>query len=152
MDKNLQEVMGCTCLRIREAARRFTQIYDHALEPAGLTVAQFGLLANLSGAAFREPGGSSIGAVAQLLGIDPTTLNRNLKPLRARGLVKDRSNPSDRRVRMVQITEKGQRELSNAIPLWRQAHTRVEQALGRKKRTDLNDVLDHAMARLEPLE
>jgi DNA-binding MarR family transcriptional regulator len=151
MDKNLQEVMGCTCLRIRRAARQFTQLYDHALEPAGLTVAQFGLLANLSGAALRQPDGSPIGAIAERLGMDPTTLNRNLKPLKTRGLVKDRSDPSDRRVRMVQITEKGQRELSNAMALWRQAHSKVEQALGRKERTALNDVLDHAMARLEPL-
>ncbi len=44
---------------------------------------QFGLLANLLGASFRRPDGLSIGAIAERLGMDPTTLNRNLKPLRA---------------------------------------------------------------------
>jgi DNA-binding MarR family transcriptional regulator len=150
MDKSLQEVMDCTCLRIRQAARQFTQLYDHALEPAGLTVAQFGLLANLYGIAVRQPDGLSIGAIAQRLGMDPTTLNRNLKPLKTKALVKDGSDPSDRRVRVVQITEKGQRKLSKAMVLWRQAHGRIEQALGHKERTALNDALDYAMARLEP--
>jgi DNA-binding MarR family transcriptional regulator len=150
MDRNLQEAMGCTCLCIRRAARQFTQIYDRALEPAGLTVMQFGLLARLFGASLRSEV-SSIGAIAEWLGMDPTTLNRNLKPLRARGLVKDRSDPSDARLRIVQITEKGRRELNDAMALWRQAHMKVEQTLGRKQRLALNDALDQSMAKLEPL-
>ena len=152
MDRNLQEVMGCSCLRMRRAARQFTQIYDHALEPAGLTVMQFGLLANLFGTSFQRSDVSSIGAVAERLGMDPTTLNRNLKPLRARGLVKDQSEPSDGRLRIVQITEKGRHQLNDALTLWRQAHTKVEQTLGRKQRLALNDILDDAMVKLEPLK
>jgi DNA-binding MarR family transcriptional regulator len=137
---------------MRRAARRFTQIYDHALEPAGLTVMQFGLLANLSGTSSRRSDVSSIGAVAERLGMDPTTLNRNLKPLRARGLVKDQSDPSDGRLRIVQITEKGRHQLNDALTLWRHAHTKVEQTLGRKQRLALNDILDDAMVKLEPLK
>jgi DNA-binding MarR family transcriptional regulator len=152
MDRNLQEAMGCTCLRIRRAARQFTHIYDHALEPAGLTVMQFGLLANLFGASLRRSEISSIGAIAEWLGMDPTTLNRNLKPLKARGLVKDQPAPSDARLRVVQITEKGRRELSDAMGLWRQAHLKIEQTLGRKQRLALNDMLDQSMAKLEPLK
>jgi DNA-binding MarR family transcriptional regulator len=113
---------------------------------------QFGLLANLLGASFRRPDGLSIGAIAERLGMDPTTLNRNLKPLRARGLVKDQSDPSDGRLRIVQITEKGRRELNDAMGLWRQAHTQVEQTLGRKQRLALNEILDHSMAKLESLK
>jgi hypothetical protein len=44
---DIQEISGCTCLRLRRAARQMTQIYDGALEPAGITVNQFGLLAKL---------------------------------------------------------------------------------------------------------
>ena len=152
MDRNLQEVMECTCLRMRRAARQFTQIYDRALEPAGLTVMQFGLLANLFGASFRRSDVSSIGAIAERLGMDPTTLNRNLKPLKARGLVKDQTDPSDGRLRIVQITGKGRHELNNAMVLWRQAHTKVEQTLGRKQRLALNDMLDQSMAKLASMK
>src|SRR4051812_39261828 len=73
-------VAGCTCMRLRRASRRITQIYDELLAPAGLTVTQFGLLANLRACAL------SIGALASRLGMDPTTLTRNLRPLQARGL------------------------------------------------------------------
>lgn len=38
MENEIRAIMGCTCLRMRRAARRVTQLYDHALEPAGLTV------------------------------------------------------------------------------------------------------------------
>jgi len=152
MDRNLREAMGCTCLCIRRAARQFTQIYDHALEPAGLTVTQFGLLANLFGASLRRSEVSSIGAIADWLGMDPTTLNRNLKPLKARGLVKDQTDPSDGRLRIVQLTGKGRHKLNNAMVLWRQAHAKVEQTLGRKQRLALNDMLDQSMAKLASMK
>ena len=53
MDDELRKIMGCTCMRMRRATRRVTQLYDHALEPSGLTVSQFGLLAYLLGASGR---------------------------------------------------------------------------------------------------
>ena len=81
MDKNLQEVMGCTCLRVRRASRHITQIYDRALEAVGLTINQFGVLANLYGVDLVRSDGLSIGALSERLGVDPTTLNRILKPL-----------------------------------------------------------------------
>lgn len=142
MDKNLQEVMECTCLHIRRTSRLITQVYDHALAAAGLTINQFGLLANLYGVDLVRSTGLSIGALSERLGSDPTTLNRTLKPLTARSLVRDSSSPADGRVRVVRITEKGKRELLKAIPLWRQAQGRVDSTLGTKTRSALNDLLD----------
>jgi DNA-binding MarR family transcriptional regulator len=142
MDKNLQEVMGCTCLRIRRTSRQVTQIYDGALEATGLTINQFGLLANLYGVDLMRADGLSIGALSERLGADPTTLNRTLKPLTARGLVKDLTSPADGRVRIVRIAQKGKREFLKAVPLWRQAQARVEGALGQKTTSALNDLLD----------
>jgi DNA-binding MarR family transcriptional regulator len=142
MDKNLQEVMGCTCLRIRRTTRHVTQIYDRALEATGLTINQFGLLANLYGVDLMRADGLSIGALSERLGADPTTLNRTLKPLTARGLVKDLTSPADGRVRIVRIAQKGKREFLKAVPLWRQAQARVEGALGQKTTSALNDLLD----------
>ena len=79
MDDDLQKIMSCTCLRKRRATRRVTQrCYDHALEPTGLTASQFGLLGYLHGASSAPAHASSIGAIAEWLGIDPKTLNRNL--------------------------------------------------------------------------
>ena len=39
----------CNCQALRQAARRLTQFYDHALAPAGLRVTQFPILAWLAG-------------------------------------------------------------------------------------------------------
>jgi DNA-binding MarR family transcriptional regulator len=142
MDKNIHEVMGCTCLRLRRTTRLITHVYDHALAATGLTVNQFGLLANLYGVDLVRSTGLSIGVLSDRLGTDPTTLNRTLKPVRARGFVKDLTDPADGRVRVVRITEKGKREFLKAMPLWRGAQSRVDRALGATTRAALNDLLD----------
>jgi DNA-binding MarR family transcriptional regulator len=150
MDKNIQEVMECTCLRMRRTTRVVTQIYDHTLAASGLTVNQFGLLANLYGVDLVRSAGLPIGALSERLGTDPTTLNRTLKPLGAKGLVKDLTDATDGRVRIVRITEKGKREFLKAVPLWRQAQGRVACALGAKTASALNDLLDLCGKALSP--
>jgi DNA-binding MarR family transcriptional regulator len=140
--EGFRDVMNCTCLRMRRATRRLTQIYDSALEPAQLTVSQFGLLANLYQPHSGEPSGLSIGVTAQRLGMDPTTLMRTLKPLIARGLIKNVPDPADARVRIVRLTAKGERALRKALPLWRQAQQHVEAALGLEATRALNGLLD----------
>jgi DNA-binding MarR family transcriptional regulator len=124
MEDDLQKIMDCTCLRMRRATRRVTQVYDRALEPAGVTVNQFGLLGYLHGAGLAR-GNPSIGTIAEWLGMDPTTLNRNLKPLLAKRLVKNAADPTDARVRIVQITEKGLRTLREALPRWHSAQAEI---------------------------
>jgi DNA-binding MarR family transcriptional regulator len=119
-----------------------TQVYEHALEPAGLTINQFGLLANLYGVDVVRSAGLPIGALSERLGADPTTLNRTLKPLAAKGLVKDLINPADARERIVRITEKGKREFLKAMPVWRRAQEQVGRMLGTKTTSALNDLLD----------
>ena len=148
MDDDLQKIMSCTCLRMRRATRRVTQRYDHALEPTGLTASQFGLLGYLHGASSAPAHASSIGAIAEWLGMDPTTLNRNLKPLLAKGMVKNATDPADGRVRIVQVTEKGLRTLREALPRWRDAQADIEKAIGSKSTSELNRLLDLSSAKL----
>ncbi|HWW36423.1 MAG TPA: MarR family winged helix-turn-helix transcriptional regulator [Xanthobacteraceae bacterium] len=147
MDNDLQKIMGCTCLRMRRATRRVTQFYDHALQRTGLTVNQFGLLAYLCGASLARTN-ASIGTTAEWLGMDPTTLTRNLKPLLVKGLVKNVPDPDDGRVRIVAITEKGLRMLREAVPRWRNAQAAVEKAIGSKSIAELNTLLDLSSSKL----
>ena len=148
MDDELRKIMECTCLRMRRATRLVTQLYDHALGPSGLTVSQFGLLAYLLGASQAPSNASSIGTIAEWLGMDPTTLNRNLKPLVAKGLVRIASDSADGRVRVVRITEKGRRGLLKAVPLWRSAQARVAKMLGPEATAELNELLDTSASSL----
>lgn len=144
MEDELRKIMGCTCMRMRRATRRVTKLYDHALEPAGLTVSQFGLLAYLLGASQAPSNASSIGTIAEWLGMDPTTLNRNLKPLAAKALVRNAPDPADGRVRIVRITDKGKRVLLKAVELWRGAQAQVDETLGPQAIAVLGELLDLA--------
>jgi DNA-binding MarR family transcriptional regulator len=149
---DLREVSGCACLRARRIARALTQTYDRALAPAALTVNQFGLLAKLHGASQGGRASVRIGALAERLGMHPTTLNRDLKPLRAQGLVADAADASDRRARTLLITAKGRARLRKAIPFWRRAQARLEGALGTELARAFSDVLESAAARLPRTE
>jgi DNA-binding MarR family transcriptional regulator len=145
MSKSLaaQEIANCTCLRLRKAARRTTQIYDRTLEPSGLTLAQFSLLAHLY--AGEE---LSVGDLADALVTDPTTLTRNLKPLTERGLVRIVQDETDRRRRIVTLTPAGQSALPIAYPLWRKAQAHVAHLLGESETARLNKSLDRSIAKL----
>ena len=144
----IQEIAKCVCLRLRRVARQMTQFYDRELAPLGLTVNQFGLLARLHGSSLNGHAWLSIGALADLVGMHPTTLNRNLKPLIAQGLVASTVGARDQRVRAVLITAKGRVRLGKAVPFWRRAETQVRRTLGAKVALALNRSLDLASAKI----
>jgi DNA-binding MarR family transcriptional regulator len=139
----LSTSFGCTCLRLRKAARRVSQIYDSYVEPYGLTITQFGLLAHL-----RVLPGVSVSALAAKLVMDPTTLTRNMKPLAKKGLVAFRTDPEDRRTRALNLTAKGRETFRAAKPAWAKAQRHVEEALGNADVGVLHTALEGALARL----
>jgi DNA-binding MarR family transcriptional regulator len=114
----------CLCLHAQRAARTLSRRFDEALRPAGLTSGQFSLLNALNRS---EP--PSIGAAAQLLAMDRTTLTAALKPLERDGLVAVAADPKDRRNRLVRLTGKGQGALAAAVPIWRDLHAAIEAGL-----------------------
>jgi len=143
-----RELRNCTCSRIRRAGRRVTQLYDQALEPAGLTIGQFGLLAYLATAAAARTGGIAIGALADARGMDATTLTRNLKPLVAEGWVVDARDPHDRRVRAVSISSTGREKYRAASPLWQRAEAQLETLLGPETVAALNALLEVSIEKI----
>jgi DNA-binding MarR family transcriptional regulator len=140
---SLDEIASCTCLRLRKATRRVTQIYDQMLEPAGLTIAQFSLLARL-----MPEKGLSMGELAEALVTDPTTLTRNIKPLVERGLLQIFNDAEDRRRRMVALTQEGRAIIPIAYPLWRKAQAELASLLGASEIARLNKALDRSLDRL----
>lgn len=115
----------CLCLHAQRAARALARRYDQVLKPVGLTSGQFSLLM-----ALNRPQPPSLGAVAALLAMDRTTLTANLKPLERDGLVEVRAGESDRRTRLLQLSESGRRRLAAALPLWTRTHRALEESLG----------------------
>ena len=122
MDINALE--NCTCFNLRKAARAVTQMYDEAFRPMGLRATQVSLLAMLGG---QAP--VTMTQLAKRLGMDRTTLTRNLKPLIAEGLVAAAAG-QDRRERTVELTALGQDRLLEARPIWRGLQHRLVAAMG----------------------
>lgn len=135
-------------LRVRRLARRAAAIYDRRLEPVGLTISQFGLLAQILGLTQSIPPGASLGTVADRFGMDPTTLNRSIKPLVAAGWVSIKPDPNDGRARIVSATVAGRDKVAEAIPYWREAEAEVEDAVGRETMLAMNGLIDLATAKL----
>ena len=69
----------CACANLRRATRLVTQSYDAALRPVGLRVTQFTILAVLA-----KRGQMRQSKLADILGMDGTTLTRNLRRTKAR--------------------------------------------------------------------
>ena len=115
---------SCLCLHVQRAARLLARRFDDALRPFGLTNGQFSLLMSLN-----RPEPPPMGPVASLLAMDRTTLTAALKPLERRGLVGICRDPSDRRSRILVLTEKGRKLLARALPVWKSTHAAIEKPL-----------------------
>lgn len=115
----------CLCLHIQRAARALARLFDEALRPVDLTNQQFSLLMSLN-----RPDPPPLGPVANLLGMDRTTLTAALKPLERRGLVVVSAGEKDRRSRLLAITPEGIALLARALPIWRRTHDEVDARLG----------------------
>jgi len=139
-DSALGGTASCTCFNLRKAARAVTQYYDSVMQESGLTVTQFSILGVIHGG-----GPQPIGALAERMGTDRTTLTRNLKPLERQGLVRIAAG-EDRRARIAHLTEHGGRALAEALPLWRRAQATMVERLGEAGWSALLDRLDDAVA------
>lgn len=133
--------LGCTCFYLRSATRRATQVYDEHLAAAGLTVNQYSLLSKLS----RNPG-ASVSRFAEVMSMDRTTLTRNLKPLQAAGWI---SIQSAGRARALALTRAGAAKLTESIPLWQEAQTRVNEILGGRTQRALHHALKDSIRNLK---
>lgn len=91
---------------------------------SSLTIAQFGLMAQIAAAS-----DDTLGALAERLGLDQSSLSRNLHALERDGLVEIAVLERDLRKRAVWLTEKGARRLEEAMPVWRSAHAALAEVL-----------------------
>ena len=105
--------------------------YDEALEGFGINVAQFSLLRHLQ--RLDKP---SISTLAEAMGLDRSTLGRNLKVLEAEGLVA-LAEGDDLRNRVVLLTAEGAQRVRLAEPAWEKAQAGLAATLGTDQRDEL---------------
>ncbi len=119
------EVAGvCACRKMRETSRKITRMYDEYLRPAGIKATQFTMLAVVAG-----QDEATLTELAETLGMERTTLSRNLRPLERNGLI-EISAEGYRRARSANITAEGISTMEKALPLWRSAQKTLKRRLG----------------------
>lgn len=115
---------SCTCSELRRAARAVTLLYDNAFRSSGLLSTQLGVLHVI-----YKSDSIRISHLAKELGMDRTTLTRNLSVLQRQGFIKI-SSGKDNRTRIVTITNKGRTTIAKAIPLWNDVQNKVKEQMG----------------------
>lgn len=111
----------CYCTNLRRSASVLSDIYDDSLKPAGVTVAQYYLLINLS-----RLGSANITHWAQQVGLDRSTMVRNIKLLRTRNYVETTEGQG----KVFTLTPEGSHVLELAVPLWDHAQEKIRNTLG----------------------
>lgn len=120
----LLETAECLCLASRRAARSITRAFDAALRPQGLRATQFTLLA-----ALELKGPQPIGALAEFIGVERTTLTRNLAVAEKQSLVAVETG-KDARSHVASITATGRRRLHRAFAAWRGTQDMLTKTIG----------------------
>jgi DNA-binding MarR family transcriptional regulator len=105
----------CVCTAARRRSRDLTRAFEKAMRGSGVRGTQFTLLATLI-----QTGPIATTRLADLQGLERTTLTRNLARLVRDGFVRI-DEGEDRRVRKVTITPAGEEAARRAFPFWKKA-------------------------------
>lgn len=124
----------CHCLNLRRITLQTIEQYDQHVRPAGINIQQFALLRHL-----RLLAPLSITELAEATWLDRTTLSRNLKVLGKKGLVQDSTQHGRRR--QLELTQEGQRVLTQAEALWQEAQRAFADKLGPERLAQWKDIL-----------
>ncbi|MFL9926206.1 MarR family transcriptional regulator [Herbaspirillum lusitanum] len=138
----------CSCSPLRRLTRRITVIYDRHLQGDELTITQYSLLASLA----------RLGPIANIrlaaeMGMDRSTLSRNLKPLIGADWIEMVDMPEDeemdKRSFGLQLTAAGRKKWQAAKPNWQRAQDEIDRQLGKKMAADLTALIDNAYLKLQ---
>jgi len=119
----VEEMSGCVCFALRKTARAVTQFYDRALRPHRLRVTQLSILVGAS-----RFGAVPLAKLAQVLGMDRTTLLRNVRPLVKRRLLEVELDADSRKTE-IRATPGGRALLAKVYPAWKKAQDQALQIL-----------------------
>lgn len=123
-------------MMLREAARKVSALYDEALAPFGINIAQFSLLRRI---ARLQP--VSMTDLARNAQLDRSTIGRNVRVLERMQLVQSGRGDVDQREALINLSDQGADLLETAGPAWDCCQSAMEARLGPVKITALQDIL-----------
>jgi DNA-binding MarR family transcriptional regulator len=129
---------NCVCSNLRSVTRAVTRFFDAEVRRLGIRPTQTPILG-----ALQAKDGWGMAELSEWLGMERTTLVRNLRPLQRDGLVRVNGGGRGSQVELT-ITEKGRTTLARTLPAWRTAQDKVVAVLGKERWSsiirDLEDV------------
>jgi DNA-binding MarR family transcriptional regulator len=134
---------GCTNLKLRQLGRRVARLYDEDQRALGLKGTQYSLLSYVVKLGPIRPG-----ELAAQMGLDPSTLTRNLAPLVEAGWVSVEPG-DDARSRHVVATPTGRELRVQAQRAWKRSQLALNARLGDARVAKLHALLDECIARLD---
>ena len=130
---------GCYCITLRRAAQAISDLYDAHMAAIGITVNQYSLLSKLG----HYPN-CSVSELAEYARLERTTVVRALKPLTAKGLIKDLSDEGERK-RNLCLTVEGEEIAKKGKVIWHQEQEEIERRLGKDGVEQLQELLEKLM-------
>lgn len=111
----------CYCTNLRRCANAISDFYDRELKETGITISQYYLLINL-----KRLENANITHWAEYVGLDRSTMVRNIKLLESRGFVERTEGHG----KTFALSKAGETTLDAAIPIWKKAQKKMEKFLG----------------------
>ncbi len=118
---------NCVCFNLRWVTRAVTQFYDAEMRRHGIRPTQGTILSSL-----QARDSWNMAELSDWLGMERTTLVRNLRPLQRDGFVKAVGGGRGNRVELT-ITTKGRKQVESLTPAWKAAQSAVVKTLGEKR-------------------
>lgn len=124
---NFSATENCVCFNLRRATRMVTQFFDAEGRRHGIRTTQASILL-----ALKAKGSARMAELSDALGLERTTLVRNLRPLQRDGLVQADGGGRGGRVELA-ITAKGRKQIEKLMPAWRSAQSAAVKTLGEQR-------------------
>jgi len=124
---DLSVAENCVCFNLRWVTRAVTQFYDSEMRRHGIRPTQGSILASL-----QAKDSWTMAELSDWLGMDRTTLVRNLRPLQRDGFVNVGGGGRGNLVEL-SITAKGRKQIEKLTPAWKSAQSAVVKTLGERR-------------------
>ena len=134
---------GCSSQKVRRLSRRISSHFDHVVAATGLKTTQYSLLNYAVALGPVRPG-----ELARAMGLDASTLTRNLRPLIDAGWL-EVGPGDDERSRTVRVTPAGVAKRLEAKRAWKRAQLSFNERLGTEKVAQLHALVDECSAALD---
>jgi DNA-binding MarR family transcriptional regulator len=133
---------GCTNFKLRQLLRSVASHYDAEVGKCGLRTTQFSLLSHVLKLGPIRPVD-----LAREMGLDASTLTRNLRPLIDQGWLV-LGEGADARSRLIAITPAGRDKRAEAQRHWKVAQEALNRTLGVERVLAIHALVDDSLALL----